>query len=732
MKTPLPALLACLSWLVLPAVAELTEPSLPDESAQTIPVDDLSAWLFTEAEPLGDESSAPPAPLAEPAPADLLPVLPPDAPAWAFALLEERRRSPRRPVAPPLTSGVAGASSLQATSEEGAFRITAIYRLPDQTVLLEWTSQPGRRYRIDSSTDLETWFVAKAEVFSGGTTSLGLDEGISYEWPKTPPPLAGNPPRKFWRVVDIGAFDQTGLGLVVGTTDAVPLRGDASVTVTAIEGAADMLDITLYVDGRTVGKARELPATFVFNTSEFPNGVHRIHAVATAVSPVVTGSGLPTVRRAVVSAPLTVSSENFVSAWSFSQGPFYPQLGEVQRTTAKFEAATDWRLYMFNRSGYIVREASGTGSSLDYTWDGRDEGGATVPFDAYYFFLDLPPFLTFSSAKAGASVAGDSSAVGQRLPGAYNRHRLGQTALRVGGPASSALSATVTDAPAVTTTESDEPTIAPTLHNRYWVGWFAFSQAYYLDDYDGSGLENFDGAMKAEAEGFNDMLRQAGWFTATTLDDERFSLPYTVGPTYGGLGPLRNVSLGLIGGHGEYRPSGFRFNLPAPFGMLKHWNKAEGTMTDVPIPAMELGDDAAPTALRWAVLLLCDVLHPSAVANGLGRNNLIGPRMRGLVGAATKFAIGGSAVAREWAFQMHVNTGGIPDRSLAESWYRAGQITQQKTKVADYLRDRGISVVTFRVVYRNNCRNDNALTMFSSGSPGEFIEADDPVNVWTD
>lgn len=129
-------------------------------------------------------------------------------------------------------------------------------------------------------------------------------------------------------------------------------------------------------------------SNYVINTCEWPNGPHILFAVATARSgmsgptgdfPIYTGYG--------VSAYVPVTFNNLISRIAFSQPFFEPSLGQTQEVTATFAANCNWTLQIQDVNSNTVRNASGSGNSMTFDWDGTGDDETNIPDGVYTYFI---------------------------------------------------------------------------------------------------------------------------------------------------------------------------------------------------------------------------------------------------------------------------------------------------------------------------------------------------------
>src|SRR5262249_18511925 len=133
-------------------------------------------------------------------------------------------------------------------------------------------------------------------------------------------------------------------------------------------------------------------------TTEWPNGLHEIYAVATAVD---SGETIPPsdMEKATNSANLGIGVSaskfavfsNYVSQFFVALPYFQPASGETQQVTAIFPEDTNWRLTVLDSQDSPVRRFTGTASSLYAAWDGNDQSGTPLSYGYYDYYIEARP-----------------------------------------------------------------------------------------------------------------------------------------------------------------------------------------------------------------------------------------------------------------------------------------------------------------------------------------------------
>jgi hypothetical protein len=285
-------------------------------------------------------------------------------------------------------------------------------------IRLSWNSTSNEVYEIDYANDLIdtntgviTWQPLYKDYPSHGTNTFWLDTGDYHRTPIVPhPKYTGT---RFYRIVKTGTNTAPAPFVAISSPASnAALSGQATISVnTASSGA--LVYPKLYVDGQEMRQSPD-GTNFTINTCEWPNGSHVIFATATALStlPGPSGSHPVNIGRSV-SAYVPVTFSNLITRVAFSEVFFEPSLGQTQTVTATFSANVDWTLQMMNESSNAVRTVTGSGSFLQYNWDGTGDGGTNIPDGVYHYVITvqtngLP--LSPLAVGGGESIASLSSA----------------------------------------------------------------------------------------------------------------------------------------------------------------------------------------------------------------------------------------------------------------------------------------------------------------------------------
>ena len=330
-------------------------------------------------------------------------------------------------------------------------------------IRLSWNSAPGEVYQIqcadsliDTNTGTITWQMLYDSYPSQGTNTFWLDTG---NYLKVPPILhPAKAPMRFYRIVDLGPDTASSEPAVtiVSPANGLTASGELTINVAASTDQAGGLITTLYVDGQQMrlpitstnwtdgtGVTNYLIDTYTINTCEWPNGNHILFATATAESaPSGTILGAPPVLEGHGVSPfVSATFNNLVTRISFSEPFFDPALGQTQQVRAVFAANVGWTLVIRDANSNAVRNATGSGASLLFPWDGKGDGGTNLDPGVYHYYISAqtngqPLSLDEPSADDGSgsqpAVALNASLSASESTGAGWYPRSEEQALRAG------------------------------------------------------------------------------------------------------------------------------------------------------------------------------------------------------------------------------------------------------------------------------------------------------------
>jgi hypothetical protein len=280
-------------------------------------------------------------------------------------------------------------------------------------ILLSWNSTTNEVYEIDYANELVdtntgsiSWKVLYEEYPSHGTNTIWLDTG-DYDNAAPPIPHPKKSPMRFYRIVLSGT--NTGSNptvTITSPTNNAVVRGDLTVTVNSTSTQL-LMDTRLFVDGQEMPPSDD-GTNFVINTCEWWSGPHTLFAVAKSQSsPEGAINDSSITYGHAVSPYVTVTFDNLISQYAFSEPFFEPDLGQTQRVSAAFAAGVDWTLEIQNASTNTVRFASGSGASMQFDWDGTGTNGVSLPAGVYTYLLTAQT--NGQSYSQSSSAGGESS-----------------------------------------------------------------------------------------------------------------------------------------------------------------------------------------------------------------------------------------------------------------------------------------------------------------------------------
>lgn len=602
-----------------------------------------------------------------------------------------------------LLSCVAVIAGLSASAQPAPFAITAIQRNADDTVTLKWNSEAGKWYQLEYSPDLAAWQTLNDLVISQGTTSMAADAGRYDLTPKLKRPFQPGETRRFWRAREIGANQSTAPTVTItAPSNNDTVSGDISVSVTTA-GTSEVSTISLYVDGELFAEQGGPNTTFTLNTSEWANGVHQIYAVGpdssggTDTTP--SSSTQPTTNYGV-SSTLSLTFDNFVSEFFFSEHYFRPDLGETQTISAKLKEAANWSLTITDSSANTVFTTAGNGSRVSFTWDGKDALGTLVPGDAYTYRIvtdHVPPSPSFVGGFSALSSSGEESRVNFR-PVTNN---VGTSGLTFGVAYQG---------------HHPDPNVTG-VWPRPKATNFNFVQFVPIN-YN----PPFDALKKVSAI--------AGGFATNIKKWARFA----PGSQFGASGILGNdeltgaklraptnvfnsVNLGLLIGHGV---QGNRPDLIGGSGKIETYYPIYTTGATeydwVRIHECQFGG-----SLRWMGILACNMAGTTAVPNWETSNAWpFDPNQLHLLLSASTSVYMYDSFGTNWAWAM---TGKLTNfatpQSVRRSWLLAGYVTQ-KVAAADVAAQGGSAgQVDLRVIGSSNCLEERVTQ--NIGPNGDIV-----------
>ncbi len=313
-------------------------------------------------------------------------------------------------------------------------QFTAVAVTDEQAIRLTWASTNGELYEIDEADQLNsnadgttTWNKLYDNYPSQGTNTFWLDTGNYNLAPQIVHPKYM--PTRFYRIVDLGAdttSDEPSVS-ITSPANGTAVSGELTINVVASTDQPVISGTKLYVDGQEMqladsttnytdgsGMTNYEVDTYSINTCEWGNETHTLFATAESESGFgdIFGSG-PVASGHGVSAFVPVLFSNLVTRISFSQPSFDPSSGQTQQVSAVFANNSDWTLNIVDIFSNIVQTASGSGTSMLYSWDGTSNG-TNIPNGIYYYYISAATNGESSDVVTGGS--GGSGGGGPSTP----------------------------------------------------------------------------------------------------------------------------------------------------------------------------------------------------------------------------------------------------------------------------------------------------------------------------
>lgn len=286
------------------------------------------------------------------------------------------------------------------TNTPAQLQFTGITATQEGAIRLSWQSETNTLYRIQYANELSDesdWETLTDLYPSHGTNTFALDTGDYSRTPFVLHPRKN--PARFYRILNEGtnSAPPPQIAITIPTNGFVAF-GSVTVAVAASTDQAT-LATRLYVDGQEMRPAVDstnytsngtnyLTDSYVLNSCEWPNGTHTLFAVAECESDFAGPVNVTPVNMGhAVSSYVPVTFSNLITRFAWSEPFFQPALGQTQIVSAVFAANVDWTLQMLNASSNAVRTVSGSGSLMQFPWDGTGQGGTNLPVGVYTYLL---------------------------------------------------------------------------------------------------------------------------------------------------------------------------------------------------------------------------------------------------------------------------------------------------------------------------------------------------------
>ncbi|MCU0772044.1 MAG: DUF6345 domain-containing protein [Verrucomicrobia bacterium] len=300
----------------------------------------------------------------------------------------------RTPIMLVALSGVLSLGLLsQKACGQSVLHFTGVSATEEGAITLSWASCSNEVYRIeyaptliDTNTGTTAWASLYDDYPSHGTNTFWLDTGDYYDEPAILHPR--NMPMRFYRIVMEGTNTLSPPTVsILSPTNGASVSGDLTVTVSA-STTQPVLHVKLYVDGEEMPLSDD-GTNFVIDTCEWPNGNHVLFATAKCESDFAGQSINPPYIEAgrAISSYVNVTFDNLITRFSFSEPFFDPGVGQTQQVNAVFAANSDWSLEIQDQSSNTVRTVTGSGTAMQFGWDGNGDGGTNIPNGVYTYLL---------------------------------------------------------------------------------------------------------------------------------------------------------------------------------------------------------------------------------------------------------------------------------------------------------------------------------------------------------
>jgi hypothetical protein len=273
-------------------------------------------------------------------------------------------------------------------------------------IQISWNSTSNETYEIDEADALGTnsdgstaWNQLYTGYPSQGTNTFWLDTGNYSVVPPVVHPKYS--PARFYRIVDLGldtTSDEPTVSITSITNDSI-VSDELTITVVAATDQPILSGTKLFVDGQEMqmadstsnyvnGSTNFEMDTYSINTCEWWNGSHILFATAKCASGLgdaLNGATITTGNAVSPFVPVVFS--NLVTEIAFSQPSFDPSSGQMQVISVTFAVNVNWTLNIEDASSNIVFTTTGSGPSMQYSWDGNGTGETNLPNGIYYYYI---------------------------------------------------------------------------------------------------------------------------------------------------------------------------------------------------------------------------------------------------------------------------------------------------------------------------------------------------------
>jgi hypothetical protein len=475
------------------------------------------------------------------------------------------------------------------------FFIFGISKNVESWMKLTWTSQSNTLYTVQYAEELSTntvWRPAIENYPSQGCSTIWSDTGDLLAIPPRDRPR--DVTKRFYRVMKSETLTNGVPTVSVSIYSNDTANAIITFEVSATASTNRFIDRTsIYIDGIWYGNAYDSPYRITVDTKRLLNGDHTVIGTAddsgSDVEPGETASdGVePTAKTA--SAPLALTTSNFISVLSVKYPLFRPSQGQTQEVSATLGGVTNWVVNIKSAaSGTTVRSFSGTSSGVLALWDGKDSGGFDVASGAYNAEVNTVPPVSMPFPPTMPFVTGNFGTAGVMWQGHH--------------PSGSAYSAPrrYPSGPNIQFSSTTQP------------AWGRLKSTYDIGNQ------------------FRQMMQQFGYTVPLYKKDDEVTGADLRKASAGGSNSFNSVNIGLYVGHAAAaKPAYYEVAIGFPVAYIPIWNSKSSTVDWVRTTESEFGS----TNLHWMALLVCsylrddprgDVIYPDL------KNNLVLPMNTGL------------------------------------------------------------------------------------------------------
>lgn len=654
-------------------------------------------------------------------------------------------------------------------------RFTAVRATDERAIQLRWQSKTNGIYRLEYAKELsgDAVWNALVEWFpSQGTNTIFLDTGKYWEEPALPHPK--DDLQRYYRVLEIGTNSlPPPIVTITNLTAGTNLSGEVEIGV-HITTTNGITFVRYFVDGEEVefGSANEDGnSSYTINTTEWPNGPHSIWVVAEIASgSATTGEKVSDEQSgAGTSAVIPVTFDNYISKWYFSLPGFDPSLGETQRITAEFITYSCWTLEIVDEFNTTVRNASGSGNSMLFDWDGNDDGGNPTADGTYDFILTAsqctPP--QTSSMMSASAESQESESPTELLamspdggnvvplalypPGMTNGLIIFEGSMSDYLPQRSASMSSMSASSLDSGSESPTPQYAGTNQStrrphrpppkpiKGTPGKFGIAWQGDHPDPGTNGIAGFNpppnlvgniqldpnyflpyGPIKNAtniASGFENMMKKYKWTKAFNYGDDQVTAALLRKPSKGGSNLFNYCNIGLYIGHG-IRGNNQDFKATSTPSLQTYtpiYKKGVNAYDWVRMSEFDFG--GGPVGLRWMGLYACNMLSRQNALDMYNKGVLpMNENLHILLAEETSIHMY-PTFARKWASYMNGGEDGVK-HTIIESWNLASRDIHAIPGVVPAGHE-----VIMTTAYWPDCINDRLLlyTNNSSNDPSDIL-----------